>query len=493
VRRTLLSLLAALVLAGGCARARQGLVVAGAVPSTTTTTSAAPPLAWKTCGKFECATVPVPLDYAQPGGRQIGIAVNRRPATDRAHRIGSLLVNPGGPGASGVDALEDLVGRIPAEVRVRFDIVGFDPRGTGQSAPVHCLPSDQLAAYFAVDPTPDDATEKAAVLAADQRFVAGCQQRSGDLLAHVGTADAARDMDRIREAVGDEKLTYVGFSYGTLLGATYASLFPDRVRALVLDGAVDPSLDNLALNLAQGVGFDRAFDNFAASCRSQGAGCAWKPAAGATKETFIALSNRIDGHPVRAGRRQVGSSEFFLGTAAFLYSKSTWPLLAQALTQVESGDGTLVALGFDTLAGRNPDGSFSNEQEANSAINCVDRPSPKDPAVYEKAAADAAASAPAYGPAVAWSGLVCAYWPVPPTGRAGPLRAPGAPPILVVGTTNDPATPFAWSEAMASQLPARLLRHEGEGHTTYGENGCTNRIADAYLLTLALPPGDLTC
>jgi len=510
VRRAVIALVAAIVLAAGCSET-SGVVIAGLVPSTSAPGAAAPPLtapspssppssapaaalAWTKCGQFECTTLPVPLDYGEPTGRQIGIAINRRPASDQSRRIGSLLVNPGGPGASGVDALGDLLGRIPKEVQARFDVLGFDPRGVGRSAPVRCLPPTELAAYFAVDPSPDDAAERSALISATKRFVAGCQERSADLLAHVGTLDAARDMDRIRSAVGDEKLTYLGFSYGTSLGAAYAQLFPTRVRALVLDGAVDPALDLPALNRAQGLGFDKAFDAFAADCQAQGAACAWKPNGGPAKASFIALSSRVDARAVPAGARRVGPSEFVLGVAAFLYSKQTWPVLAQGLAEVEAGSGLLVLAGFDVLMGRSPDGSVSNEQEANTAINCLDRPAPKDPAAFEQFAAAAARTAPAFGPAIAWSGLVCAFWPVAATGKAEPLRADGSPPILVVGTTNDPATPFAWAEALAAQLPkGRLLRHQGEGHTAYGENSCTTKAADAYLLTLTIAPGPLTC
>jgi len=457
----------------------------------------APPAAsvtWKRCGALECATLQVPLDHDQPGGRQIGIALNRRPATDRTRRIGSLLVNPGGPGASGVEFLPVLLGRISSSVKARFDVIGFDPRGTGGSAPVRCLPTAELDRYFSVDPVPDDAAEKASLISAVQRFAAGCQQRSGDLLPHMGTEDAVRDMDRIRAAVGDEKLSFLGFSYGTSLGATYAELFPGRVRALVLDGAVDPSLDTLGLNRVQGEGFDRAFDAFAADCLAQAAACPWKPAGGPRKQAYLALAERIEAQPVPAGRRRVGPSELVLGVARFLYSRESWPALASGLAEVESGRGTVVLAGFDDLVGRNPDGSFSNLQEANVAINCLDNPAPKDVDAYERAAAAVARTAPAFGPTVVWSGLICGLWPVPTVGKAEPLRAPGTPPILVIGTTNDPATPFVWAEALASQLPqGRLLRHEGEGHTAYGDNGCTTRIADAYLLRLELPPGPLRC
>ena len=509
MRRHVLSLVLVLVVAVGCSSVAD-LVGAGRVPPseppptteepTAAPTSTAPPsrapavpLTWQRCGNLECATLQVPLDHAVPGGRKIGIALNRRRAGDAGRRIGSLLVNPGGPGVSGIENLPVILGRLSAEVKARFDVIGFDPRGVGQSAPVRCLPTAELAAYFAVDPDPDDPAEKAALIRATERFVAGCKQRSGDLLPHVGTPDAARDMDLIRAAVGDEKLTYVGFSYGTSLGATYAELFPDRIRALLLDGAVDPALDTMALNRAQGESFDRAFDAFVADCRAKPR-CAWQPAGGPSKAAFIALAARVDAQPVAAGRRRLGPGEFLIGSAAFLYARQTWTLLAQGLAKVEAGDGALVLLGFDTLVERQPDGSFSNSQEANVSVNCLDNPSPRDVAAYERAAAEAARTAPAFGPSIAWFGLVCALWPVPPTGKAEPLKAPGSPPILVVGTTNDPATPFAWSEAMARQLAqGRLLRHEGEGHTAYGEDSCTSRIGDAYLLTLQLPKGDLRC
>ncbi len=451
------------------------------------------PLGWTRCGNLECATLEVPLDYAAPGGRKIGIALNRRRASQPDRRIGSLLVNPGGPGGSGIENLPLILGRLSSEVKARFDVVGFDPRGVGQSAPVRCLPTAELAAYFAIDPSPEDEAEKAALIRETERFVAGCRQRSGDLLPHVGTPDAVRDMDQIRVAVGDEKLTFVGFSYGTSLGATYAELFPSRVRALLLDAAVDPALDTMALNRAQGESFERAFDAFVADCKAKPR-CAWRPAGGPSKAAFLALGARVDAQPVPAGRRRLGPGEFLIGTAAFLYARQTWTQLAQGLAELEAGNGSLVLLGFDTLVERKPDGTYSNSQEANVSVNCLDNPAPRDIGAYERASADAARTAPAFGPSLAWFGLVCALWPVPPTGKAEPLRAAGSPPILVVGTTNDPATPFAWSEAMARQLPqGRLLRHEGEGHTAYGENACVSRIGDAYLLTLQLPQGELRC
>ena len=504
MRRAVLLLLALLILAAGCsssggvraAEEEESPAPAELGPSSGASRSVAPsvpPLSWQPCGAFECATLQVPLDDDDLGGRQIGIALNRRRATDQARRIGSLLINPGGPGASGLDSLPDLLNRLSPGVKARFDVIGFDPRGVGRSAPVRCLPGAELEAYFAVDPTPDDPAERAALLRAVEGFAAGCQQRSGDLLPHVGTVDAARDLDRIRVAVGDEKLTYVGFSYGTALGTSYAEQFPDRVRALLLDGAIDPSLDGPALSRVQGEGFDRAFAAFAADCRRRRS-CSWRPAGGASTAAFVALTARIDARPVPAGTRRVGPSELLLGVAAFLYSPDTWTALARGLAQLETGSGTIVLVGFDALTGRKPNGSFSNDQEANAAVSCVDRPAPRDPAAYERAAAAAASTAPAFGPALAWGGVVCGLWPVPATGRPAPANAPGTPPILVVGTTNDPATPFVWSEALARQLPqGRLLRHEGEGHTAYGENPCTTKIGDAYLLTLELPPDPLRC
>ncbi len=510
VHRTLMTLLAVLVVASGCSSSggNQAARSRSAAPSPAASKSApppshagsvpateppAPPLDWEPCGTFQCATLQVPLDYADPAGRHIGIALNRQPATAPARRIGSLLLNPGGPGASGIDSLPDLLGRLSSEVRARFDVVGFDPRGVGRSAPVRCLPDAELGAYLALDPTPDNAAEETALVGFTDHFVAGCQQRSGDLLAHVGTADAARDMDRIRTAVGDDKLTYVGFSYGTALGTAYAEQFPDRIRALLLDGALDPTLSTVALNRAQGEGFDHAFDAFAADCRATSS-CSWRPAGGAGQAAFAALVARVEARPIDADSRRVGPSELLLGTAAYLYSRQTWTALARGLAQAQAGSGTILLAGFDALLGRKPDGSYSNDQEANAAISCLDRPAPRDVATYEQAAADAARTAPLFGPAIAWSGLVCARWPVPATGKAEPAKAPGSPPILVVGTTNDPATPFVWAEALARQLPqGRLLTHQGEGHTAYGEDPCTSRIGDAYLLTLQLPAGQLRC
>lgn len=509
MRRALLTLLATLALAAGCSSST-GLVGAGSVPSTSAPATSAPTaaaaaaeppaatpgastLTWQPCGQLECATLQVPLDHAKPRERQIGIALTRRRATDQRRRIGSLLLNPGGPGSSGVDTLPGLLGRISTEVEARFDIVGFDPRGVGRSSPVRCLPSAELAVYLAVDPTPETNDEKAALVSSLEHFVAGCQQRSGDLLPHVGTIDVARDMDLIRAAVGDEKLTYVGFSYGTSLGTTYAELFPTRVRALLLDGAVDPALDTQTLNRQQGESFDRAFDAFAADCRAQPA-CAWKPNGGPSKAAYLALSRRVDAQPVPTGSRRLGPAEFDTGSAAFLYSRQTWSVLARGLDQLESGSGTLLLLGFDSLVGRKPDGSFSNDAEVNPAVNCLDNPAPRGVAAYEQAAAEATRTAPAFGPFIAWSGLLCGLWPVPATGKAEPASAPGSPPILVVGTTNDPATPFVWAESLARQLPqGRLLRHEGEGHTAFGDDPCTTKIGDAYLLTLRIPAGELRC
>jgi pimeloyl-ACP methyl ester carboxylesterase len=453
---------------------------------------------WRACGDgYECARVTVPLDYNRPGGGRIGIAVTRLPATKKAQRIGSLLINPGGPGVSGVEYARYARSVLPRALLVRFDIVGFDPRGVGESAPVRCLSSRELDEFFAVDPSPDSQKELDRLTATSRDFAAACKRRSATLLPFVSTREAARDMDILRSALGDAKLSYLGKSYGTYLGAWYAELFPTRVRALLLDGAVDPSLDGQELGRVQALGFEQALGEFLSYCADTDS-CEFGRKGDIDKK-FDALMRRIDAKPLstqdRAGRR-VGPDEAFLGVASALYSREYgWPALAQALTQAENGDGTTLLRLFDNFADRDPAGRYSNQMEANLAINCIDRPSPRTVSAYGADARAFAAQAPRFGAALAYTGLPCAFWSVPPVDVPRALTAPGAPPILVVGTTRDPATPLRWAEAMADQLQSGvLLVYDGDGHTAYGDGvPCVDDAGSAYLISLTVPKDGTRC
>ena len=454
------------------------------------------PLAWKPCETgFECATLTVPLRPGDPGRGTADLALTRRPATGPGQRIGSLVVNPGGPGASAVDYLQAAYEQIPGPVRARFDLVAFDPRGVGRSTAVRCGTTAELDRYFALDPSPDDPGELEQLEQGNLALVAGCADRAGKLLPHVSTADAAQDLDRVRAAVGDEKLTYLGYSYGTALGAAYLERFPERARALVLDGGIDPTLTWDGLLGGQSRGFDVALEAFLADC--QRTGCAYRQAVqGDLGAAFDRLQARVDERPIRGdGTRTVGPGEFSLGVGAGLYSRANgWPAIAAGLAQAERGDGsTLLALS-DSYLERTKNG-YANTSEANLSVNCIDRPWPRETAPYLALAEKVRADSPRFGPAIALSGMACAEWPVDPVGTPHPIAAEGAPPVVVIGTTRDPATPYAWSVALADQLSSGvLISYEGDGHTVYrqGAPACIRGPVNDYLLT-GKAPAPLTC
>jgi len=454
-------------------------------------------LAWGDCGNgFQCATLKVPLDYQAVNSPLISVAVIRLPAGLPAQRIGSLVINPGGPGASGIDYARYARYEFPSVIRDRFDIVSFDPRGVGQSTPVHCLSSSQLDAYVAANPVPQTPQQHLTLINESRQFAQECLAHSGALLAHVGTIDQARDMDVLRAALGDAKLTYLGKSYGTYLGAKYAQLFPTRIRALVLDGALDPAQTTDALNRVQAVGFQVDLDDFIANCVALG-GCPLGNSQAAAMRTLDRLTASVDAHPLPAGgSRELHGGEFFLGLAAALYDPASgWPELRRALAAAIGGDGSgLVALS-DLLTERQPNGTYTNEIEANTAINCIDRQSPRDVATYDSEASAFARLAPYFGAAIAYGSLPCAFWPVPPVELAHPVRAAGAPPILVIGTTRDPATPYVWAQALAHELASGvLLTFTGDGHTAYGRgSACIDGAVNAYLIDLQVPAAGTRC
>ncbi|HET7311059.1 MAG TPA: alpha/beta hydrolase [Mycobacteriales bacterium] len=449
-------------------------------------------LDWSGCGSgFSCAKLLVPVDYSQPDGATMRVAVVRKPASGT--REGALIINPGGPGASGIAYARGSASTFSA-VTTHFDLVSFDPRGVGQSRPIRCVTSAQLDAFIHVDPTPDNAREHAALVDASRNFAADCFARNHDYLSHVGTIDAARDMDVLRAALGDAKLTYYGASYGTYLGAKYAQLFPHRIRAMVLDGALDPSQPTVAENRVQAVGFETDLRDFLAHCANSGS-CSLGSTPAAAEKGLDDLSARIDQHPLAVGSRSLGPGEFFEGLALGLYSPTYWAPLEAALRQAQSGSGAYLLQFSDALTDRNADGSYDNLVESNLAINCIDRPSPRNVGAFDAAARSFAKASPHFGTAIAYGSLPCAFWHVPPVEQAHAVAAPGAPPIVVIGTTRDPATPYVWAQALAHQLSSGVLvTYNGDGHTAYARgNSCISTAVDRYLNDAVAPRDGLRC
>jgi pimeloyl-ACP methyl ester carboxylesterase len=438
-----------------------------------------------------CATLTVPLDHGAPDGETIEIAVARVATADEDLRIGSLVFNPGGPGGSGIEFLTNAAAAVPSRLSERFDLVSFDPRGVGASAAIDCEVDfdDDVALLAAGDDDGWAALVAEAVGRADT-----CTAESLALEPYVGTNNAARDLEMLREALGDDQLSYVGFSYGTRLGATFAELFPDRVRALVLDGAVKPTDDLALIGLEQGPGFDAALESFAAACDAD-ADCLLADV-GPTLDVYAGLVDEIAAagdFPTDDGDRVLTPGELQLGVAAALYSTQLWPVLADALFIAETAqDGSLLQVLADTYLGRQLDGSYDNSQVAGLAINCADDPRrPPDDEV--RAQADLAAQASEYFADFlrASTGCIGAADPIDPI-AIGP--AEGADPILVIGTTGDPATPYEWSVEMADVLSSGVLYTvEADGHTSFLSVPCVDDVVVDYLVDLELPDENSGC
>jgi pimeloyl-ACP methyl ester carboxylesterase len=454
-------------------------------------------VSWSDCADgFQCGRLTVPVDYNAPTGSTITLALTRRPAGAGADRQGSLVINPGGPGGSGVEyaqAAEKVISKAALE---GFDIVGFDPRGVGDSAPLKCLDREQTDAFVAADPTPDTAAERAA---ADRQFrdlAASCARGGGDLLAHVDTASAARDLDILRSALGDRRLFYLGKSYGTFLGATYAELFPRNVGRMVLDGAIDPSLSNEAVSLGQAQGFEQATTAFVADCAKQpSCPLGADPQAGMGRlQDFIA---GLDRKPLKStSDRLLTEGLGSLGIAVAMYDQSSWPVLRQALDAALGGDGSPLLGLSDAYTERAKDGSYtSNQNTVIYAVNCLDRPDKGGIAAAVKSEPRFRAAAPTWGAFLAWGEAACAYWPAMGVGKPHSIVAEGSPPIVVVGTTRDPATPYAWAQGLARQLSdGHLVTYEGDGHTAYMRGSrCIDQAIDRYLLTGTVPQPGLKC
>lgn len=451
-------------------------------------------LDWKACGDHDCARLEVPLDYLHPRGRAISLALLRVPAG--GHRIGSLVVNPGGPGAPGTGyaaAGSSVFGRPLLE---HYDIVGFDPRGTGHSSPVDCLSDAGLDEYVATDPTPDDRAEQRRLVAEAEKFGHGCESGSGTLAAHISTLDSARDLDILRSALGQRKLDYLGASYGTKLGATYAELFAKKVGRFVLDGALDPTLTVHRLALGQAGGFQTALDAYVDNCVQTSNDCFL----GSTRQEALgaisSLLGQLDQHPLQVGSRRLSEGNAFFGIALPLYNRDYWILLSQALKAAIGGDGSALLRLSDAYASRNADGSYAdNSLEAFYAISCLDDPSYERPATIEKQARQFTKVSPTLGAAFNWSQVSCVGQQARSPEQPPTIDGAGAAPIVVVGTTRDPATPYAWAKALASQLDSGVLvSRDGDGHTGYHSgNACVDRAVEGYLIDGKVPRNGLSC
>jgi pimeloyl-ACP methyl ester carboxylesterase len=447
----------------------------------------------------------VPLDYANPAGRTIQLAVIRAPATDRTHRIGSLITNPGGPGGSGVDFVRQSYPARPGQpshfgprLRAAFDIVGFDPRGVGRSAPISCLSDAQLDHYLAMDLTPNTPAEVDAVVAGDKAFDAGCQARSAVLLPYVGTPNAARDMDVLRAALGDPKMYYLGASYGTYLGAIYAGLFPNHIARAVFDGPLPSSLTNKQLGLEQARGFQVELTRFIADCVTR-PDCPLGSDPNTAGQKLADFLASTDAHPLPTGTdRMLDEALAETGVLVTMYdSPKSWPVLRRVLAMAMAGDGRGLLALSDLYYQRDPrTGRYSNQSEAGTAINCLDHPD------HVQSVTDVQAQLPDYrqaspliGASFAWGDLTCAYWPVPPKSEPHPVHYAGSPPIVVVGTIHDPATPYPGAQLMAQQLGAAvLLTYNGDGHTAYGRGStCIDTAVDAYLIEGMVPAPGTVC
>lgn len=480
-----------------------------AEPEATTSPGAVPPalerfyaqdLAWEPCREaFECATLEVPLDYDDPAGATIDLALLRAPATDPGRRVASLLVNPGGPGASGVDYAASADAVVTPGIRRVFDVVGFDPRGVGQSAPVECLTDAELdeALNEPLDATPDTPEEVEQALADQEELVGQCQDRAGDLLPHVGTADVARDLDVLRAALGEDRLFYLGSSYGTTIGAEYARQFPTRVGRMVLDGAIDPAVSWDDLVLAQAAGLGVSLTRFAQWCVAEG--CSLGRSTDEVLGVVSQVLDAVDEQPLPTSSRPLTASLAFNGVVTPLRfsPEQGFPLLEAGLAQAIAGDGTTLLALADAILERTPDGAYPGNtyQGGFRAVNCIDKPSTATAEDVIAALPDYQRASPQLGERLAWSLLSCLGWPAEGEPIDSEVAARGSPPIVVVGTTEDPITPYAWAEALADQLSSGVLvTYEGTRHLAFGGvSACVDAAVDAYLVDGVVPEEGLRC
>ncbi|MEU6840733.1 alpha/beta hydrolase [Streptomyces sp. NPDC046716] len=439
---------------------------------------------------WQCATLKVPLDYARPAGRTIGLALIRARSHGAGKEpIGSLLFNFGGPGGSGVDLLPAFAPQY-TKLRARYDLVSFDPRGAGASRGVRCRGDKEIQAAESIDPTPDTAAEESAYFKDAADFGKGCARQAGDLLRHVSTIEAARDMDLMRQVLGDDKLHYMGASYGTELGGVYAHLFPGKVGRLALDAVVDPTVGTVGHSENQTRGFQRALDGYFTSRGSD-------PEAGSRK--IAALLDQLDTHPLpTTSGRELTESLATTGVLDALYSRTSWPTLTRGLRAADRGDGTTLLALADSYNDRDSQGHYGTLTHAQRAISCLDDKDRPTAARAKSLLAKFRAISPVFGEAMAWDTAGwCHDWPVAGLWDDPDVSAPDAAPVLVVGNTGDPATPYEGARRMADELGKGVgveLTWKGEGHGAYGSgSACVDTAVNAYLLEGRIPRDGTVC
>ncbi|MBI0299110.1 alpha/beta fold hydrolase [Streptomyces sp. PRKS01-29] len=448
--------------------------------------------------EWECATLKAPLDYAKPRGETIDLAMIRAKATRPDKRIGSLVFNFGGPGGSGVSSLPGFAAAYDT-LRSRYDLVSFDPRGVGESAGVKCQSDEEIDASDAVDSTPDDDAEVKTAMADAKAFIKGCEKRSGKVLAHVDTVSAARDMDLMRQVLGDDKLSYFGISYGTELGGVYAHLYPKKVGRAVLDAVVDPTEDPEQGSYGQAKGFQLALDNYLKDCAKKGTACptGTDPAAGADR--IVAFLKKLDKKPLSTeSGRKLTQDGALGGIAAALYDKESWKYLTLGLQEaMQLEEGNMLLAMADSMSGRDENGHYSNINAANAAINCVDDRQRYTVTDVKAQLPRFRKASPVFGEYLAWGMLGCTGWPVDGTTDTPDVSAEGAAPILVVGNTGDPATPYEGARKMVQELGRGVgveVTYKGQGHGAYNSgNACMTKTVNAYLLDGKVPASGTTC
>jgi pimeloyl-ACP methyl ester carboxylesterase len=480
-----------------------GVIVTSSVlatPAATAESLTVPTINWQSCGEefpgFECAQVDVPLDYDRPRGATTKVAVARKPATDKEHRIGTLFINPGGPGGSGVGFALGYGDTLSKSTAGRFDILGFDPRGIARSSPLRCFPTfDEALAFFGSETlaTPYKREQERPYVDKFRTLGPKCQTNGSPIAQHMSTADVVRDMDLLRRAVGDPKLTYLGFSYGSFIGNTYASLFPNNIRALVIDGVLDPALWSSGWQIADDrTNTAKEFDEMLRLCDVAGPSCAFHSATQTAKARWEALADSVRAKPVKLGETDVDYEALINSAVGAMYGPDSWPGFAEFLAEVAAAVNGTVDGGTPAARARQQE-EYPNFFEAYYGNACADADFPRSAAEYS-AIGHWAEAGSRFGPFWWWNNAACADWPANKDRFTGPWNTRTSAPVLIVGNYFDGVTSYAGAQASARNIKgSRLLSYAGWGHTAYDANDCVTGYVNKYLLTGALPAEGTVC